>query len=226
MTYQKFLKEYSILILLIIIGALLRLKYLSLPFWIDEVLFYNWVTKTPKQAFFPVLLFKFYGLFVDLKNPVLLRLPFVAAGLGCISVVWFYFKNYYIRIFMATLMACFPLFVYWSAIAKIYVFAWLLIALAWKWKFFYILLALTTPVGVVGFNFFEIKKNYKIYLLSIGIIGLLFIFRGDTERNFLDWRFMSHAKRIWSVFIFSAVMHIMQFIDTKRLGKGIRKKKV
>lgn len=220
---NKSVKNYIYLSVLVIIGGVLRLKYLFEPLWIDEVLFYNWVTNGTTQAFVPVYLVKLYSLIVDIKDPVLLRLPFLLCGLATIPSSWIMFKDKYVKIFIAATMACFPLFVFWSSIAKIYVFAWLFIILAWKWQRFYIPLILTTPLGLVGVNLFKLKKNWKIYLLCVGLVVVMFTLRTDTQRNFLKWEFLKHAKRIWTLLVVSGLMYFCQFIDNWRMGKRVCK---
>lgn len=211
---------------LVLVGGFLRFEFLTEPLWIDEVLFYNFIANGSLQDFIPVWFFQVYGLFFDISNPFFLRLPFVLAGLGCVWAIWDCFEDKYVKTFSAAMMACFPLFVYWSAIARVYPFAWLFMILAFKRQWFSVPLILTTPLGLVGLNFFKGKERWGLYF-GCAVLGVvMFLIRPDSGRNFLAWEFLSHAKRIWSLVIVSGLLHICQYIDAFRMGERIRFKKV
>lgn len=185
-------------IFIILLVSVLRLYNLGgKPLWIDEVLFYTWVTDNIyQQEFIPLFISKFLSNIVDIHSEFWLRLPFALTGILCVGSVFLVKGINKYSLLLATLFAIFPPFVFWSQMARPYIFGSLFIILGYRWWGFYILGLLTTPLSIVGLNLFKIKKNYLIYIGLIVFAWMLLQIRPDMDRGF-NLEFLYYAKRIW-----------------------------
>jgi hypothetical protein len=198
-----------------IVGAFLRFFNLgSPPLWIDEALFAGWAKGIPHQEFIPVILAKFLP-----DNEFFLRLPIAICG--SLTVLLFYWmtgggwKSFY----GAACIAVFPIFVFWSRVARPYAFAGLFIVLGWRWWGFYIVAILTTPISLIGLNLFKLKeKKYRIiYPLLTVMAFVVYYIRPDVKivGDFLDFNFLFNEKRMWYVPLLTLLLYCCSFIPDK-----------
>jgi hypothetical protein len=198
-----------------ILGASLRLTNLGIPpLWTDEALFADWAKGIPRQEFLTVYLAKFLP-----DSEFFLRLPIAICG--SLTVLFFYWitgkgwKSFYGSAFIAV----FPIFVFWSRVARPYAFAGLFIVLGWRWWAFYIIAILTTPISLIGLNLFKLKE--KRYRIIYGILALLsfsvYYFRPDvkTVGDFANFSFLFNEKRIWYVPLLTLLLYCCSAFSDK-----------
>jgi len=213
--------KYIIPVLIVFFATLLRFWQLGgKPLWIDEVLFYQFVTEGSTQEFVPVFITKFLSNFVNIHNEFWLRLPFALAGILCVASIFLIKGINRDSIFLACVFAFFPLFVFWSRMARPYVFGSLFIILGYKWWPFYFLSVLTTPLSIIGLNLIEFKKRWPFYLIIILFAYFLLQIRPDIDRGF-NLEFLYNAKRIW---VLPATIFFLYLDDLARYFFPDRKK--
>lgn len=208
------MKRYHMSVMFVVILAtILRFWQLEYkPLWIDEVLFYQFVTEGSNQEFVPVLITRLISSFVDIHSEFWLRFPFALAGvLSVVSIFLIKGVNRNTIIF-ACLFACFPLLVFWSRMARPYVFGSLFIILGYRWWPFYFLGVLTTPLSIIGLNLFELKKRWPFYLLIIVFAYFLLQIRIDIDRGF-NLEFLWNAKRIWVLPVTILFLYLLELSE-------------
>lgn len=175
----------------------MRVSDLNKPLWIDEVLFHTWVTQDiNQQEFIPLYISRGLSYLVDIHDEFWLRFPFVLAGVLCVASIFLVkgFNKY--SIILASVFAVFPPFVFWSQMARPYIFGSLFIILGYRWWYFYILGLLTTPLSIIGLNLVKIKERYIAYIGLLILAYIMFNLRPDVNRGF-NLEFLMYAKRIW-----------------------------
>jgi hypothetical protein len=214
------MKKYIIPILIILCAILLRFWQLGhRPLWIDEVLFYQFVTEGSSQEYVPVYIAKFLSIFTNIHDEFWLRFPFAFAGVLCVVSIFLIKGINRDSIFLACVFTIFPLFVFWSRMARPYVFGSLFIILGYRWWPFYFLSILTTPLSIIGLNLIELKKRWSFYLFIILFALFLFQVRIDTDRGF-NLEFLYNAKRIW---VLPATIFFLYLDDLARYFFPVRK---
>ena len=185
------------IILILTASTLIRSYNLNKPLWIDEVLFYTWVTDNiNQQEFIPLFISRALSHVVDIHNEFWLRLPFVLAGILCVGAIFLVKGTGNYALILAGFFAVFPPFVFWSQMARPYIFGSLFIILGYRWWYFYILGILTTPLSLVGLNLFKLKERYVAYIGLVILAWIMLQFRPDMDRGF-NLEFLYYAKRIW-----------------------------
>ncbi|HUN65372.1 MAG TPA: hypothetical protein VMW43_04675 [Bacteroidota bacterium] len=196
-------------------GAYLRFANLSLPpLWIDEALFAGWIRGVPHQEYLTVLIGKILPV-----TEFWLRFP--VALCGSLTVLFFYrvtgggWKSFYGSAFIAV----FPIFVFWSRVARPYAFAGLFIVLGWRWWWWYIPAVLTTPVALAGLNLVKIREKKFRYLYGgIAALGfLVYLLRPDVRHvgDFFDLPFFWNEKRIWYVPILTCLLYGCTYLSDR-----------
>jgi len=213
----------KLLIVVFIIGLLIRLQNISRPFWIDEVLYMNYIESWRPQEFITVGIGKVLCM-VGLNSEIWIRMPFVVAGSLTVLVVYWVIGDKRYGLAAAAFVALCPLFTFWSGFARPYAFAGLFMVLGFRFWWAYPIALFTTPISAVGLNLFKIKKDRMLYLLFIIVAIVLFKIRPDSGRNFFDGRFLIHAKRLWVLPVLSLVVHAGYFLSEK--SQGIRRDRV
>lgn len=202
-------KDYYYLAVITIIGAFLRFYQLDLrPFFVDEALFGLWVREAglPSQEWIPILLGKLMP-----DTEIGLRWWFALAGTLTIPAMYFVTK----KNSAALLVAIFPLFIFWSRMARPYAIAGLFIVLGWRWFWFYIPALLSTPVALTGIKF--IKQKWFVTLSVIAIAVILFYLRPDTERftNTSGLEMWLYSSRFWYIPALAIILYFYEFILPK-----------
>ena len=211
-----------ILLILLTIAIIYRYDLLFKPLWIDEVLFYNLAQNLRSQEYVPVLIAKFLSLFVNIKQEFWLRFPFLFSSLLLIVITYYTINNKYLKFSFCAIIAIFPLYVFWSTMARPYIMSLVFMSLGWFYPIFYLPMILTTPLSVVGLNWFKFKKRYILYIVILFLAFLFIKVRPDSGNSgFLTWEFLKNAKRIHLLCYHSILLHAFQFFDAKWLGKRL-----
>jgi hypothetical protein len=146
-----------------------------------------------------------------------IRFPFALAGILTIPAVYFVLKDKSLSIWLSALVATFPLFVFWSRMARPYAMAGLFIVLARRNVWFYYLAILTTPVGLLGLNLVKWKERKWHYLALMALTIGVYLIRPDTQRTsgFLSLEFLLNAKRIWYVPLLTVLLYCGDYLLPK-----------
>ncbi len=171
---QNFFMKYKVLLLLLItlIAGYLRFRGLGVnPLWVDEVGFGFLVQNGGNQEFIP----KWFGQLFGLHSEFGLR--FLPALCGTLTVPAFYFVANKYKFESALFVAVFPLFVFWSRMARPYAVAGLFLVLSWRYWWMMIPAVMTTPIALVGVRL----NKWTLGLISIGV--LFFFIRPDAFRG-------------------------------------------
>lgn len=153
------------------LGAWLRFQGLDRPLWTDEALFGFMVKDGAYQEYLAVWL---TWIWFD-GSEVSLRILFALCGTLTIPAVWYVTRDNW----ATALVAVFPLFVFWSGMARPYAFVGLFVVLSWRWWWLIIPAVLTTPIALVGYDFTQWRK--LIWLVPFGVI--MFLLRPDADRG-------------------------------------------
>ncbi|HUN64736.1 MAG TPA: hypothetical protein VMW43_01440 [Bacteroidota bacterium] len=205
-------------------GAFLRLSNLGAPsLWIDEALFAGWVQGTPHQEFPTLLLAKLLP-----TDEFYLRLPVAVAGSLTIAAFYYVTGQGWKSLYGAAFIAVFPVFVFWSRVARPYAFAGLFIVLGWRWWWFYIVAVLTTPAALIGVNLLRLREpRYRLYYAGLLALAIgVYLFRPDVKQagDFFDPYFLITQKRFWYVPILALLLYICSGISDKHFTPDSTKK--
>ena len=115
-----------------------------------------------------------------------LRFMFALAGTLTIPAVYLVVRKH--KLESALIVAIFPLFVFWSRMARPYAFAGLFLVLGWRWWYFSFISILTTPFSVFGIRFWKQKKWIVISLFVL--VAVIYLFRPDagTDKPLFEYR--------------------------------------
>ena len=193
------LREYSILVLVTLIGGYLRFHNLGLnPLWHDEAFFAMTVRDGIwRQEFITHLIASIFNLNTDYS------LRFVSALAGTLSIPAIYYvlkKNQLLAVFF---MAFFPIFIFWSQVARPYAVAGLLIILSWRWWWLMIPAIMTTSISIVGLKFKQ--KKWIIFALLI-FTAISFYIRPDYDRN-IPFSFILKSTRWYYLIAISFILY-------------------
>lgn len=211
--------EITIVILITILGGILRFTNLGTnPLWIDEAWFGflardNFIT----QEFIPAYFIKITGFYSDFQ------IRFFSALCGTLSIPAMYYIAKNFKLTSSLLVAVFPLFVFWSRMARPYAPAGLFLILSWKWWYMMIPAILTTPIALVGLKI--IKQNK--YVLSGFIIGAIvfYLIREDSSRGWTFQQFLT-SPRWWYLPILTSILYVTEYFGyfNKKRESHVNKK--
>ena len=161
------------------IGLYFRLHDLDgVRLWIDEALFSFYIREGTTQEFPTVYL----GMLFGLQSEYGLRMLSVIPGIMTIPMMFVVLKNKWSGVIAAIIVSVFPLFVFWSRMARPYAFAGLFIVLGWRWAWCYVIAIATTPISLLGIR--VVRQNKYVLIGAFVIAVTLFYFREDAGR---DW---------------------------------------
>ncbi len=209
------------------LGSFLRLSHLGdPPLWIDEALFASWIKSVPRQEIITQLLARFLP-----TDEFWLRLPVAVAGSITIPVFYWVTGRGFKSLYGAALLAVFPIFVFWSRLARPYAFAGLFIVLGWRWWGFYIPAILTTPMSIIGLNFLRMKeKRYRYYSAALILLSFaVYLVRPDVKKvgDLMEPGFLILQKRFWYVPILTLMLYCCTLVSdkyfTRHPGKKVRR---
>lgn len=173
------MKQYNSLILITFLGFLLRFIGLGdRPLWVDEAIYAFLIQDGATQEFTTV----FIGWLFGLRSEFELRLMSAITGTLTIPAIYFVLKNKDTAIYASMFVAVFPLFVFWSRMARPYSFAGLFVVLGWRYAWCYVVAIATTPIALIGVRVLNQKRTVLISALIGGV--LLYFLREDSGR---DW---------------------------------------
>jgi len=230
--YYCWFYENSLIFILFLCGFTLRLFSINQTLWIDEVLLTEWIRRgTWFQEQIPIFIGHITTFLSQGEHREFwLKLPYIAAGSLMILVPQYVFKDKRLVFCISAFIAFFPLFVFWSGIARPYMMASFFVALSFtKWNKGYgfnFLSLLVTPFALLGFNFIQFFKNRKkrteiLWLIFFVLVGIvLFKIRPDSDREFFNTQFLTHVKRLWCIPVTAGIFYIgglVQFLLDRKL---------
>ena len=191
------------------LGGLLRFMWLGdRPLWIDEVIFFN-IAKDGlwNQEIIPAAI---QWLFRP-ESEFWIRFQFALAGTLTIPAVYYVLREDKVTGLVAALfVATFPLFVFWSTLARPYAFAGLLAVLAWNIKIHWLFLALIlTPFSIVAWR---PRKNMVESACVIILVVLLLIYRKDVGKDFTNAQFWLNARCIYYIPALVIVLYFGKYV--------------
>jgi hypothetical protein len=202
------------------LGAWLRFAHLGDPcFWIDETIFISFVRDgIPRQEYVPVLLAKIIGT----PNEFWTRFPFALAGAFTIPAVYLVSRDERLGGCAALFVATFPLFVFWSRMARPYAFAVLFIVLGWRYPWAYFLAVLTTPAALIGLDLGKVKHYWKLYTTLFVLALFTYTLRGDVQAgsNFIDWKFLTSVRRVDVIPGIMLLLYLCRYCQPHVHGSG------
>lgn len=188
--------KVSLLVLITLIAGYLRFRGLGdNPLWVDEVGFGLLVQNGGNQEFIP----KWFGQLLGLHSEFGLR--FLPALCGTLTVPALYFAADKYKLESALFAAVFPLFVFWSRLARPYAVAGLFLVLSWRYWWMMIPALMTTPIAVIG-----VKVNK--WMLPLIILGVIFFFiRSDASRHWTT-HLLFISSRLWYLPALTSILYI------------------
>lgn len=176
----------KLLIIITFLGGYLRFNNLGVEgLWIDEALFGFWIKGGfPTQEFVPV----FIGKLFHLNTEFGLRSISAISGTLTIPAIYFCLSNKDNKMAASLLVAVFPIFVFWSRMARPYALVGLFIVLGWRYWWVYSLAILTTPISLIGVRFIKQKKFVIIGAVITAIF--LYLIREDAGRAWTFKQFL------------------------------------
>lgn len=162
------------LVLITIVGGILRFWNLGEnPLWTDEA-FFGFLSFDSEitQEFIPAYFVKLFNLRSDFG----LRFLSALCGTLTIPAIYLVVKKY--KLYASFLIAVFPIFIFWSKMARPYSVSGLMMVLSWRWWYMMIPAILTSPIALIGI----INHKWKV-ILGFLIIGLIiYLIREDSGR--------------------------------------------
>jgi hypothetical protein len=94
--------------------------------------------------------------------------------------------------------------------ARPYSMAGFFMVLGWRWWPGAILAILTSPMAVLGVNpALWRRSRLRPVLIGLLLLGVAaFRLRPDHDRGFFEWRFLTHAARIWLIPLLVVLLHL------------------
>lgn len=192
-----------------LLGAFLRFNHLTLqPIWMDEALLGGGFLKQQE----------FIGNLLVVHSDFWLRFPYALAGTLTIPASFYVIKNKQIAIIAAFFIAVFPLFVFWSRLARPYALAGLFVVLAWRYWWFMFPAILTTPAALLGWH---ISKRYWQFAALAALAFFLYYIRHDVQggSDFINIHFLSTNPRTWYVPLLICILYFSDYLLPQLLRK-------
>jgi hypothetical protein len=166
------------------VGAYLRFTNLDFhPLWIDEALLgCGYLVRQ-----------EFIGGLLAVHDDYWFRFPYALAGTLTIGAIYLVMKNKGFAIYAAWAVAVFPLFVFWSRLARPYALAGLCVVLAWRWRWVMVAAILQTPMAIIGLRWAKHPATFILIGFAVAVVAI----RPDTEKISLD--FLLTNPRLWYV---------------------------
>ena len=168
------------------------------PLWVDEVGFGFLIQNGGNQEFIP----KWFGQLFGLHSEFGLR--FLPALCGTLTVPAIYSIADKYKIESALFVAVFPLFVFWSRMARPYAVAGLFLVLSWRYWWMMIPALMTTPIALVGLRL----NKWSLGLACIGV--LLFLNRPDAFRGWSISQ-LGVFTRLWYLPALTLILYITKW---------------
>jgi hypothetical protein len=185
-------------ILATLLGGVLRFYDLSVPpLWIDEALLGCGYLRGQE----------FIGNLLVVHSDFWLRFPYALAGTLTIPAVYYVTKER--QGWLPWVVAVFPLFVFWSRLARPYALAGLFVVLAWRWWWVMGVGLLCTPVALLGL---KVRKHWSV-VLFIAAAALFYFIRSDVQNGKdFDLTFFLDNPRLWYVPLLAGLLYLADYV--------------
>lgn len=191
--------------LITLFGAYLRFQNLDRPLWVDEAIFAFMVRDGAYQEYLAVWL---TSLWFD-GGEWSLRFLFALSGTLTIPAVYYVSRD----LWATALVSVFPLFVFWSQMARPYAFVGLLVVLSWRWWWLIIPAVFTTPIALAGFDFSKWRR--LLWLVPLGAV--MYLVRPDAGR---EWSLTLDHTRWFYVPSLALVLWVSRYVHSRSAGAG------
>ena len=191
--------EMLLLLLVTLVAAYWRFHRLGVnPLWVDEVGFGFLIQNGGNQEFIP----KWFGQLLGLHSEFGLR--FLPALCGTLTIPALYLVADKYKLESALFVAVFPLFVFWSRMARPYAVAGLFLVLSWRYWWMMIPALMTTPIALVGVRL----NKWTMGLIGLGV--LFFFIRPDAFRGWSISQFEIFS-RWWYLPALTIILYITKW---------------
>lgn len=184
------------LIIATLVGGVLRFYNLGgPPLWIDEALLgCGYLTNQ-----------EFLGNLLVVHSDFWLRFPYALAGTLTIPASYLVLKNK--NTWVCWVIAVFPLFVFWSRLARPYALAGLFVVLAWRWWWMMGVALLSTPIALLGI---KLRKHWGL-LVFIAVATLFYFIRPDIQEKSFTLDFFLEQPRLWYVPLLAVLLYTCDY---------------
>jgi hypothetical protein len=205
---------YKWIMLITLLGAFLRFADLGkAPLWIDEAMLGTHMLTQQE----------YIGNILIVHDDLWLRFPYALAGTLTIPVFWWAMRQRPLAIWGSLLIAVFPLFVFWSRMARPYALAGLFVVLGWVPSFWWmgIISLFSTPAALVGINFKKMPWWGIVFVVALTIAFYFTRIDVMAGKSFFDLNFILAASRLWYLPILTLLLWGCDYIkDKKHIIKG------
>jgi len=182
-----------------LVAGYLRFNGLGVnPLWVDEAGFGFLIQNGGYQEFIPQWFGQLFGLHSEFG------LRFLPALCGTLTVPAMYFVADKYKIESALFVAVFPLFVFWSRMARPYAVAGLFLVLSWRYWWMMIPAVMTTPIALIGVRF----NKWTLGLIGIGVV--LFFIRPDASRGW-SIALLEVSSRFWYLPAITLILYVTKW---------------
>jgi hypothetical protein len=219
------MRRYIFLSIIFLLACFLRFSELGkYGFFIDECLFIGMTQHISTQELVPSLI----GQLTDTNDEFSTRFPFALAGSLTVLALYWVIKDKKIALVLALFYSVFPLFVFWSRLARPYAFAGLLVVLAWKYPKVMLLAVFCTPIAFIGVNLTKINEHWKLYLSFLIVMIIIYFLRADYARGHWNIQTVLYSTRWWYLPSLVGMLYCAEFyqylcklrIDRKKPIRG------
>ena len=178
--------------------------------WVDEALFAFMVKEGNYiQETVPVFISNILGFHSEFW------LRSISAFFGTLTIPAIYIVVKERKLSAALIVAIFPLFVFWSRMARPYALAGFFVVVGWRYWWAYIPALLTTPISLVGIRFvnWKLTGRTKILIaLSILIaVAVIYLVRPDAGRHWTIQQ-VFHSSRWFYVPFIAVLLYIFDYL--------------
>jgi hypothetical protein len=198
------MKNKYLILLIILLAGFLRFRNLGdYGLWIDECLYVGYVEDGATQEYVPQLLGYIFGTSTDFQT----RLPFAICSTLTALAIYYVLEDKKSALALAFVFATLPLFVWWGHLARPYAIAGLFMVLSWRSPYWMLLAVFTTPISLLGLNPYNLKKEWKLYLILILLTLVLYFIRSDYGRGHWTVQNILVSTRWWYLPILAGLLH-------------------
>ena len=194
----------------IALGAYLRLYNLGLPpLWCDEAILATRIHDFEiNQEQIPAIL----SYLVGVNDEFHTRLPYAITGILTIAAIYFIRPSKW-SLLASIFVAVFPLFVFYSRMARPYVMAGLCVVLGWRWVYWNIPVVFITPTALSGIDLIKLWKNKIFYIILAALaLGLLLVRRDISDPKFFTWDMFKGGPRFWYVPALAIILYLVYYV--------------
>ncbi|MBK7256261.1 MAG: hypothetical protein IPI01_00240 [Ignavibacteriae bacterium] len=190
-------------------GGYLRLAHLGvLPLWCDEAIFATRIYDgTVFQEFLPMVVSHILGVGSEFTA----RLPFAIAGILTIPAVYWSKPSKW-GAYASVIVAVCPLFVFYSRMCRPYAMAALFIVIAWRCRWWYWAVLLTTPIALAGIDITKMRRDWLMYAgLGVCAVTILLVRPDLGRKDFFTLDMFLGNPRLWYVPLIALLMYVVHY---------------